>query len=826
MQFEDADDGDEGLRITTDEGVLVIQVLADRILRTVFTREEACTAPETNSPMIVSQPDRDVEWSVTERDERLTLHTDELGVEVAKDGCALTWRDADGTRLVGEPPEGGKAIRPVDVADMAGENAASPLETLDRDAYSTTLELEFAADEAIYGLGQHDDGIADYRGEHQYLYQHNTKVSMPAIVSTRGYGMLWDTYSLATFHDDQHGSYVWTECDDELDYYFVYGPEFDEIVSGFRRLTGSATMLPRWSYGYVQSKERYESQDELLEVVDEYRDREVPLDAIVQDWQYWPDSKPGDPNFEEWGGPDGDWGRWGQKSFEPSRFPDPDALTEELHRKNVRLMISIWPNTLVGPDHEELAAAGHLLDDTDLTAPDNERHYYDVFSEAARELYWAQAKTGLFDHGIDAWWADSTEPYNPDWGLEEPLEPEQRLRLITDTYKRVFDPGFVNAYSLFQAKGIYEGQRSTTDEKRVLNLTRSGYPGQQRYGAITWSGDVEATWDRLAKQIADGLQFTTTGNPRWTLDIGGFFVHDNTDEEFYANGAFDDGHEDEGYRELYTRWFQFGTFLPMCRSHGTNTPREIWRFGDPGDRTYDTIERFIELRYRLVPYIYSLAGWETHRNYTMFRHLAFEFREDETVHDVADQFMCGPSFMVCPITEPMYFGPGSEPLDGRAKARDVYLPAGTEWYDFWTGHHYEGGQWILADAPLEKMPLFVSAGSIVPMGPVVQHTGETIHAPWQLRVYSGRDGSFELYEDAGDGYAYENGEYATTRIQWDDATGELTIDDREGSFPELIEERSFELVVVEDGVGTGVERADPCETVTYRGDATAVELHR
>ncbi|AHG01419.1 glycoside hydrolase (plasmid) [Halostagnicola larsenii XH-48] len=811
-----------GLFVETDDGVVLrLQVVDSRIVR-VAVGDEPITSPETNSPMIVEQSSSDVEWSVTENETMVTLETATLRIELSKATCALTWRDADGTLLVREPAEGGKERAPYDVGENAGENAASPRETLEREGYSTKLTLEFDDDEAIYGLGQHDDGIANYRGTDQYLYQHNTKVSMPVIASTRGYGILFDTYSLSTFHDDRHGSYFWSECVDELDFYFVYGPELDAVVSGFRQLTGRATMLPKWSYGYVQSKERYETQAELLEIVDEYRDREIPLDCIVQDWQYWPDSTDDDPDFEAWGGPGGDWGRWGQKSFEPSRFPDPDALTERLHDRNVRLMISIWPNMIVGEDFEEMADNGHLLDDHELSAPDNEVNYYDAFSTDARERYWKQAESGLFSHGVDAWWADSTEPYNPDWGLEHSLEPEQRLEAITSDYKRVFDPGYINAYSLYHARGIYEGQRETTDEKRVLNLTRSGYPGQQRYGAVTWSGDVEATWERFRKQIADGLQFTATGNPKWTLDIGGFFVADNTAEEFYANGDFDAGHEDCGYRELYTRWFQFGAFLPLFRSHGTDTPREVWRFGEPGDRIYDTLVRFDELRYRLLPYIYSLAGWETHNDYTMFRHLAFDFRGDDRVHDIADQFMFGPALLVCPVTEPMYYGPESTPLEGRAKAREVYLPAGTDWYDFWTGERYDGGQTILADAPIEKLPLFVRAGSLLPMGPVVQHTADRIDAPWELRIYPGRDGSFALYEDAGDGYEYEDGEYAITPLRWDDTARELTIDDRAGTFAELVETRDIQPVVVSSGVGTGSDSDEIGSAVTYTGDRITV----
>jgi alpha-D-xyloside xylohydrolase len=324
----------------------------------------------------------------------------------------------------------------------------------------------------------------------------------------------------------------------------------------------------------------------------------------------------------------------------------------------------------------------------------------------------------------------------------------------------------------------------------------------------------------IEQQIAAGLMFTITGNPKWTLDIGGFFVAGG--EPWFLGGDYPDGHEDEGYRELYTRWFQFGTFLPMFRSHGTDTPREVWRFGEPGDRFYDTLVAFDSLRYRLLPYIYSLAGWETHRDYTMFRHLAFDFRDDEAVYGVANQFMCGPSLMVCPVTEPMYYGPDSTPLEGTAKAREVYLPDGTEWYDFWTGERYAGGRTILADAPIEKLPIYVRAGRILPMGPAVQHSGERPDAPWHLRVYPGRDGSFDIYEDAGDGYGYEDGDYAVTPIHWTDIGGELRLADRDGSFPELVTEREFRVRLVDEGVGVGPTADDDWTSITYDGTETNV----
>ena len=819
-----------GVTLESAEGTERIRVefVTDRVVRVVYTGGAVESAAD--SSIVDSLPETDVDWTLHEGEERLTLGTNSVTLKVNRDTAAFTWRDGTGKRLVREPAAGGKAIEEVSPADLAtGDDISGPEPTLDRTAYETTLELEFADEEAIYGLGQHEEGVANYRGHMQDLYQTCTKVAMPAIVSTRGYGILWDTTSLSTFHDDQHGTYFWTECDDQQEFYFVAGPELDDVVSGFRAVTGESTLFPKWTYGYIQSKERYDDQDEITSVVEEYRDREIPLDCIVQDWRYWDDDDE-ETDYSPIEQPDdGSWGEWGQKSFDPDRFPDPSGMLDDLHGLDAKYMISIWPNMLAGENRREMEEQGYLMDEKNVSpSPRMEQGFLNVFDPDARALYWDQAKDGLWDHGVDAWWCDSSEPYHADWDRPVKPRPFERTCLNADALKTTIDPEYSNAYSLYHSKGMYEGQRSTTDEQRVVNLTRSASPGQQRYGAITWSGDISATWDVFEDQIADGLQFTATGNPKWTLDIGGFFTG-SREFSWFKQGAFanpdeGDAHEDEGYRELYVRWFQYGTFLPMFRSHGTHTPREVWRFGDPGDRTYDTLVRFVELRYRLLPYIYSLAGWETHDDYTMYRHLAFDFRTDPAVHDIADQFMFGPSLMVCPVTEPMYYGPGSDPLPDRPEAREVYLPAGADWCDFWTGERHDGGQTVLADAPLEKIPLFVPEGSILPMGPVVQHTAEAEGEPWQVRVYPGADATFDCYEDAGDGYDYETGAYATTTLSWDDTASTLTLEDRDGSFPELVAERPVEATLVEPGRAVGHEPASDATTVSYDGAETTLEL--
>ena len=543
------------------------------------------------------------------------MSTAALSIQINKQTAAFTYLDPSGAILTKEPDKGGKTLVPVDVVTSVFDQAAAVqaeqgadglraygaagTQVVDRQAYHTKLEFEWAEGEALYGLGSHEEGMLNLRGQHQYLYQQNMKAVVPVLVSTRGYGIVLDSYSLMTFHDDAFGSYLWTDVDDELDYYFIYGPSFDQIVAGIRSLTGQAPMLPKWAFGYLQSKERYKTQAELIEIVRQYRERGLPLDCIVLDWQSWTGEL------------------WGQKSLDPERFPDPDALMDELHDLHARLMVSIWPIMRPGGENwQEMRAHGYLL---------GNQATYDAFREPARALYWKQANEGLFAHGVDAWWCDCTEPFEADWTGAVKPEPEERMRINTEEAKRYLDPEYINAYSLLHSKGIYEGQRATTSRKRVVNLTRSAYAGQQRYATITWSGDIVASWETLRRQIPAGLNFCLTGSPYWTLDIGGFFVRRKPDLWFWS-GDYDQGVDDLGYRELYVRWFQYAAFLPMFRAHGTDTPREIWRFGEPGDLFYDTLVKFLRLRYRLMPYIYSLAGMVTHASYTMLRALPFDFR--------------------------------------------------------------------------------------------------------------------------------------------------------------------------------------------------------
>lgn len=753
----------DGLELQTSSGRLRVVVISEKIIRVQYTLADQFSSQP--SVMVLPQSQVETSWEVAEEENRIILKTQSICLKIDRQTGAFTWVDGAGNLLVREPEREGKVLREIPLAD--------------HEAYSTKLSLVFAEGEAVYGLGQHEEGVYNYRGHSEYLYHHNLKVAMPVLVSSRGYAFFFDSCSLGNFHDDQYGTYYWSEVEDEMDFYFIYGPEFDKIISGIRQLSGKPSLLPKWAYGYIQSKERYKSQEELISTVNEFRERKIPLDCIVLDWLSWP----------------GDL--WGQKSFDAQRFPDPTEMMQTLHALNAHMMISIWPKVRNnGPNHVELREGGFLLGD-DVT--------YNAFDPQARAVYWWQANEGLFQHGIDAWWCDSTEPFEPDWSGKIKPEPWQRMVQNTDVFRKFIDPAKINAYSLLHSQGMYEGQRAQTNAKRVVNLTRSGYPGQQRFGTITWSGDVTARWETLRKQIPAGLNFVVTGSPRWTFDIGGFFVNHNGIQWFW-DGAYPQGCEDMAYRELFVRWFQMGAFLPIFRAHGTDTPREVWRFGQPGDLMYDTLVKFIELRYRLMPYIYSLAGLETHHDYSMMRSLVFDFRSDPGVYDVSDQFMLGPALMVCPVTEPMYYEAGSIKITSKPRQRSVYLPAGCEWYDFWTGMRYNGGQSITVDAPLEIIPLFIRSGSILPLGPVIQYADEKMDAPLELRIYPGADGSFALYDDAGNGYGYEKGEYSWTHLTWDNSFRRLTICPRSGSYDGMPTSRIYKAVLTDFGDQSTVER--------------------
>lgn len=733
------------------------------------------------------------DYLVKEEEKSVTLHLKSCAMEVELESGRISYFDSTGALVASEPKNGGKHLVETQVYRnvFSGEGGLEERQSVDgvkvfggefervkdRMAYHAKVEFVFG-EEGLYGFGSHEEGYGNLRGKSRQLYQQNMKACVPSFVSSKGYGFLFDCHSLMTFEDNAYGSYVWMDVVDELDYYFmiggVGGTNYRTVLRTYRDLTGAAPMLPKWAFGYGQSKERYQSAAELIEIVEEYRRRNIPLSFIVQDWKSW----------EE--------GKWGQKSFDKSRYPDPAAMTQKLHDLGCALMLSIWPNMNgMGENQKEFLDRGMML---------GNRSTYNAFRKEARDLYWNQTNEGLFRYGVDAWWCDCSEPFEGDWfGTLRP-EPHERLHLNVDVAKKYLDAGEWMAYSLCHSRGIYEGQRKTTDQKRVVNLTRSSFAGQHRYATITWSGDIGANWETLARQIPEGLNFMASGEPYWSLDIGAFFVSPASvfpGKEWFRTGEYPEGCEDLGYRELYTRWLQFGTFLPVMRSHGTDTPREIWRFGEPGTPFYDAIARFIRLRMAMLPYIYSQASAVTMEGDTFLTALGLAFPNDPGCMEIEDEFMFGPSMLVCPVTRPMYYVAGSTPLDGVTKTKKVYLPCGCGWYDFWTGKYYQGGQELQADAPLDRIPVYIKAGSILPMGPELDYPGQQAHPELTLHLYPGSDALFVLYDDEGDSYGYEQGRFSKTPIFWNDSTRTLTIGARQGQYPGMPESQVFHIVLGE-----------------------------
>ena len=730
---------------------LRLQAYSPELIRVTQTGHDSFTL--NDAPMIAQARPAECGLDLSDEGGAFTADAGALCARLNAATGALSWY-GDGKPIMAEPERNGRVLRPIDIIKyrFARDAEVEEYQTIDgvrsrakgepyvdRKGYQTKLSFAFDRDEDIYGLGQHEEGVLNYRGQHQFLYQHNLKISCPVLYSSKGWGLLNNCCGAQIFHDDAFGSYIAAEDADELDYFVIYGPEFDQILSRLRWLTGESPLLPRWALGYVQSKEHYASSQELIDIAAEYRRREIPIDCVVQDWQSWPE------------------GWWGQKTPDPARYPDVQQLTDTLHGMNVKLMLSIWPNMNGDcPDQLELAEKGQML---------GNQHNYNVYDPEARKTYWNQCERVWFRQGLDAWWADCTEPFEADWYGSEVMLPEDRMQFNLNEFKHYIDPTQVLTYSTYHAQGIYEGQRGATNDKRVTVLTRSGLTGQQRYATICWNGDTSARWDVLRKTIPDGLNLMLCGIAYWTVDAGAFFTR-YSDRMWFSRGDYENGCDDPKYRELYVRWMQLSAFLPMMRSHGMSTPREVWRFGEPGEEYYDALVSIIKLRYTLMPYIYSEMARVHFDGTSMMRMLAFDFRQDSTARNIDDQFMFGHSMMVCPVVDPA--GP-----DGKATRR-VYLPAGVKWYDFWSDKKYDGGTWLEVSATINAVPIFVPEGGIIPTGPAVSYADEAPLADVTVRVYAGRDGVFKLYNDAGDGYAYEKGEYTLTTLRWNDSKGELT----------------------------------------------------
>jgi len=748
----------DGLTFQMNPGTLKLQVFSPRVVRVAYSPTNSVP---TNSLAVISASTNSG-WSVTSSANEVSLTTAALQVRISRDTGAVGFYDTNGAVVLSEPVGGGKSLVPTSVSGIS--------------TLRSQQEFLISSNEAIYGLGQHAAGLMNYRGASVHLQQKNpTESSIPVLVSSRGYGLLWDNPAICDVSVAQSSptDLTWTsEAADAIDYYFMYGPELDDVIAGYRNLTGAAPMFGKWAWGLWQCKNAYSSQAELTNVVNSYRADNIPLDSIIQDWQWW------------WNINNTSQGNaWGSHIFYAPEYPDPTNLMTMLHTANAHTIISVWARFDVGITNAlELASVGGLFTNVlNNVAPAGKGQWYDPFNAAARSVYWSQISQHIFSTGFDGWWFDASEPeLSGNWG-------EFR------SYNTAAGPGakVFNAYPLMHTTTAYQGQRAQTSNKRVFILTRSAYAGQQRNAAVTWSGDIGSTFAVLANQIAAGLNFSISGVPYWNTDTGGF--NDNSP----TNTA---------YAEIFTRWFQFSAFCPMLRIHG-NHAKEIYNFPSA---TQTILINYDQLRYHLLPYIYSVSWQVTSAGYTMMRPLVMDFRTDTNVFNIKNQFMSGPALMACPVTT------------ANATVRSVYLPAGTTWYDFWTGTTNAGGQTISAAAAIDTMPIYVRAGSILPYGPDIQYATQSVD-PIELRVYRGANGSFTLYEDEGDNYNYETGSYATIPFTWNEATQTLTIGARQGSFPGMLNSRTFHIVWVNSGHGTGIANtATADQTVTYTGAATNV----
>lgn len=670
--------------------------------------------------------------------------TNELSVIFDKINASFSFKEASSGRLLLKEKENRKA-RVFNRSEAGGEQCLE-----------VTQRFVPTKDEAIYGLGQYQNGVMNYRGKSVLLLQANMDIVNPFLISTNGYGILWDNYSSTKFEDSDEGYSFVSEVGDASDYYFICGKNMDGVVSGYRELTGEVPMFGKWVYGFWQSKERYKSFSELKAVVKEYRRRGIPLDNIVQDWEYW-----------------GDKPHWNSLKFHPENFPHPRQVIDELHnQEHVHFMLSVWPG--FGPEtaiYQSLDSIGALFDEPTWAG----YKVFDAYNPAARDLFWQHLKKGLYDKGVDAWWMDATEPSFRD-GFTQ-LKQEEKTKSAGKTYLGSFHR-YLNTYSLELLKDFHQRLRAVDNERRAFILTRSAFASQQRYATAVWSGDVSASWENMHKQLVAGLNLSMSGIPYWTSDTGGFFVTER-------DAKYPDGLKSNDYKELYSRWFQFSAFTPIFRAHGTNVPREVWQFGEEGTPFYDNQVEYIHLRYRLLPYIYSISHRVTADNYTMLRGLAMDFTEDSCTFDVDNAYMFGPSLLVRPVFRP----------HTTEKEVLTYLPRhkGRFWYDFHTGEAHKGGTEQVQANQLNILPLYVKAGSILPLAEVKQYAMEYPDSELELRIYGGADASFLWYEDEGDSYRYEENIYSKVPMKWDDASRTLTLGVREGSYPGMPEQVKMNL---------------------------------
>jgi alpha-D-xyloside xylohydrolase len=906
-----------GVQIHPTGTIIQVQFYTPKIVR--IQKWNDTSRSDAASLIIIQKPIDSLTMNIQDEDSVLTLSSTDLCITIKKNEGSIVFKTPSKNPILRE--QGPAVIQSVNLKNET--------------AFSITQKFQLTLNEGIYGLGQHQYGYMNYRGHTVTLVQTNTDAVTPFLISTMNYGILWDNYSKTIFHDDSSDASLWSEVANGIDYYFISGTTMDSVISGYRYLTGQAPLYGKWAYGYWQSKEHYANREELLSVVNEYRKRQIPIDNIIQDWDYW-------------GGAE----NWGQLFFDEKLFPNPKEMIDLIHKQNFHIMISVWPG--LGPNtpvYKEMQQRGFLYSPVGWAG----FKYYDAYNPAANDIYWKHMNKGLFADGIDAWWFDSTEPDVINALTKESTDYE--LKRMSNNYLGSF-ARYLNPYSLLLTESIYKNLRKATDQKRVYILTRSTFAGQQRAAATTWSGDIGANWSVYKNQISAGLNHCMSGIPYWTFDIGAFVLGS-------YEGVFSNGGKDPAYQEFYTRMFQFGTFCPIFRSHGSETPREIWEFGD----FTPTLVKFDNLRYRLLPYIYSLAHQITDDGYTLMRGLPMDFEQDKKTYSIDDQFMFGPALMVCPVTEymlhrppeqsipitadhfrtnddkpgldakyykdtryknlalekidsminifwyagrPNYvtdstlsirwdgkliptetgkhqfhikcFGPKRIILDGKelpfiyksvevytdfveltagkeykfsletenytsgalrvllnwktpsifanekvvehkVQTRKVYLPSDHQWYNFWTGDTLSGGQTVTSASPIDKIPLFIKAGSIIPMGPFVQYATEKPSAPIELRIYPGADGCFTLYEDENDNYNYEKGIFSTILFSWNDAKRQLTIGKRQGTFPGMPEKRIFQIIIVKKDHGNSVESAGtPDKTLPYQGEEQVIQF--
>lgn len=904
-----------------------LEVRGDKIFR-------VCATPEKSLPMknslVVLPPSEPPVFSTDRRGDTVTVSTGSIRANVLRTTGEVWFTDLDGKIILQEQKGGGKTFMPIEVDGTRG--------------YTCRQVFESPDDESFYGLGQHQADEFNYKGRNEELFQYNTKVSVPFVVSDKGYGVLMDSYSLMRFgNPDAYsqlsdvftlydkdgkeggltGTYVpetgetlvreepqiyfehlvapemekvvnlpegfplfgstvtyegfleaprtgdynfilyyagytevsmggetvvpqrwrtawnpnsykftvhleagektpvridwkpdgyvsycglrsypyvepqeqarhswWSEMSAGLDWWFIAGDDMDEVISGYRTITGKAPVMPKWAMGYWQSRERYKTSTEMLDALSGFRERRIPIDNIVMDWSHWPESG------------------WGSHEFDPERFPDPKAMVDSVHAMHARMMISVWPKFYVGTEHyNEFKEHGWMYDRAredgvrDWIGQGYLYGFYDAYDPDARKLFWKQMYDHYYPLGIDAWWMDASEP-----NVRDCTDMDYRKALCGPTALGSSTEYF-NAYALMNAEAIYDGQRSVDDSRRVFLLTRSGFAGLQRYSTATWSGDIATRWEDMKAQISAGLNFAVSGIPYWTMDIGGFCVEDRYVEAGRLWETSGTENEDlKEWRELNTRWFQFGAFAPLYRAHGQYPFREPWEIAPEGHPAYESIVRYTELRYRLMPYIYSLAGMTWLDDYTIMRPLVMDFMKDPRVADVGDTYMFGPAFLVAPVYE---YG---------ARMREICFPECAGWYDFYSGEFREGGVTAEVDAPYERIPLYVRAGSIVPVGPLMQYSDEKPASEIDLYVYTGGDGEFTLYEDENVNYNYEKGLYSTIRFTYDEHTRTLSVGERKGEFPGMLKERRFNVIpVCPDGTGTGM-------AVNYDGSALTVRL--